>query len=213
VNSRRGFTLIELLVVIAIIAILAGMLLPGLSRARQRAQAVHCLNNLRQIALATTIYAQDNGGLVPIDAPLEKGITWASMLASNAVVQPFNLFVCPSYKPYRFTNWIRTYGVRLDPPAQFTRGALKEFLKVDAVERPQDYFHAGDTTSRGKQGIGAEQFYFFRQASEKEVHVRHGRNANGCFLDGHVESCGKVRLDGLSIAALYDVDDVPGYFP
>jgi prepilin-type N-terminal cleavage/methylation domain-containing protein len=64
-NHRVGFTLIELLVVVGIIAVLAGLLLPVLNRARGKAGSVQCLNNMRQLTMGWTLYAKDNEGRLP----------------------------------------------------------------------------------------------------------------------------------------------------
>jgi prepilin-type N-terminal cleavage/methylation domain-containing protein/prepilin-type processing-associated H-X9-DG protein len=191
-GARRGFTLIELLVVIAIIALLAAMLLPALSKAKESARATQCLGNLRQLGLAVRLYAEENGDEFPRSqhsAFVHGGMPWERTLApllGSTTTAWTNLLAgvyhCPTdRRPAPWSYGLNVY-YELGPDDDYA-GKPHTWRRTTQVPRPSATILFAENASSADHIM--PHFWFAQTDAEDLAATRHQQRANYTFADGH----------------------------
>ncbi|MFH0796513.1 MAG: prepilin-type N-terminal cleavage/methylation domain-containing protein [Candidatus Omnitrophota bacterium] len=213
VTTPKGFTLLELLVVIGIITILASLLMPALSKAREKARGARCLSNLRQLGMAFFMYAADHDDYFPpayykADAS-GNAIRWdvaynqtTQIITGPGIISPYcprgEVYKCPtfngvesmagaSYTGYAYnTSYI---GVSPAEEASLNRNCAK----IVKIRNPAETALVTDYAywSNSKQGIYPASYLRapsdpkIHSFGEGGIHFRHNLTANVAYCDGH----------------------------
>ncbi|MEN6357893.1 MAG: prepilin-type N-terminal cleavage/methylation domain-containing protein [Armatimonadota bacterium] len=187
---RRGFTLIELLVVIAIIAILAAILFPVYTTAKEHANATRCLNNLKQLSTGLFMYCDSNNGRMPATIPHNGSYTWCGVGPSGAgydwhienaslykYVNNIDTFHCPTTYPKNHRQ--TSYGLNQDLNGQI--------LAVDTAGRTSQIMMLLDEENNNDGNCA------YNDPADQPT-VIHFKGANLAYSDGHVKYKTKAQL-------------------
>jgi prepilin-type N-terminal cleavage/methylation domain-containing protein/prepilin-type processing-associated H-X9-DG protein len=187
---NRAFTLIELLVVIAIIGILASLLLPAVVRAKQAAHKIRCVSQLRQLAFALQMYADEHDGEYP--ARRMSPNSWVYTMKPYYLDSSENLLRCPSdrffnNRSYLINGWNDYFEAVLSPAdyLQFQNWSWTRGMSESAIPDPSETITFGQK-AKDSQHVHMDFHQGLGNDLEELNHKSHGRGSNFAFADSSV---------------------------
>lgn len=202
-HSNKAFTLVELLVVIGIIAILIGILLPTMSRAREQSKTLKCASQLRQVGIALNNYATNYKFTLPTwsnwhtiggdgtgdDSP---GEGWTEQLEKYMAGPASEVYNCPNFPEERRVNYFLT--------ARYSFITGRQTMRLGEIKKSSEYVLSGDCTAPGLYPVGFGTAGYTEDDCDKDdatqegvvfkgdpggINIHRGGN-NVLFADGHV---------------------------
>ena len=211
----HGFTLVELLVVIAVISLLASMLLPALSQAREKARQLKCVSNLRQCGLALLMYAHDYNDWLPwpSNGP-NPAMRWSKYLTDDNYITNTKVLLCPSGLPKEYESDYCTYGY----PVYFVSIRANKMGGNWNSTSPSHCIILADSTHSSY--TDRKQRYVFNYCYGSGgfacpspmtgdcIYTRHFGKANCLMLDGHVQSLTQEQIRSSPYTGLTGSGDI-----
>jgi prepilin-type processing-associated H-X9-DG protein len=221
-RSTAAFTLIELLVMIAIIAILAGMLLPTLGKAKEKARKISCYNNLKQMGLAMQMYADEFNGRIPRGNLPYWWLTYIPYLGGTSASRDqfgrVKVYTCPSYPNKRQVMCYVVNAWQFSSPRDTTGSEVTGPTSLNRLQSPVETIYFADNESASWRPIftvtniiGSDDLNDVWSpthlpygasgrtlSSERRVAAkRHGEGANLMYFDGHAGwlNARRMRVD------------------
>jgi prepilin-type N-terminal cleavage/methylation domain-containing protein/prepilin-type processing-associated H-X9-DG protein len=192
-SRQGGFTLIELLVVIAIIAILAAILFPVFSQAREKAKQSTCQSNLKQIGLAIRMYAEDYDDFMPFTMNAKGDTMWPDYVGPYVQKKSVSkVFICPTGQP---ANYTRTWGsgsqtnyynycyIHVCDGADLTNYPPH---RINQCQNPDKQAVVTDD-KKNRYNFGDVGSWSGSYPLQYYADARHNGGLNTLFLDGHVK--------------------------
>ncbi len=203
---------------VAIIAILAGMLLPALNKARERAKSAQCVSNLKQQGVGLLAYATANDDMLPVAHNSTRGLIWCSAIKPYVNLQQYDvadddeqeikrrskIFICPVVEKvnHSFAQAVLADGTRDDTYCTYAMNGKISAHKITKIKKPSDCFlvidGGGNQNYQFQYGNANDNIAIIYNDVDKAGAPRHNDSMNVLCVDGHVMQYSRSQMKAMT---------------